>query len=94
MGKSNETVNLVGAVLLGAVAGAALGILFAPDKGSETRNKLACGTRDLADDLKKRMRSEIKNLDEGALNLGESVEDKFENRSRNLKEHVDGLQQV
>lgn len=43
-------------VLLGLLAGAAIGaiagILFAPDKGSETRNKISKSTSDLGDKLK------------------------------------------
>jgi len=39
-------------VLAGFAAGAVLGILFAPDKGTETRRKIAEKSTDLADSVK------------------------------------------
>ena len=44
--------KLLSGILLGAAAGAVLGILFAPDKGTETRRKIAEKGSDLTDSLK------------------------------------------
>jgi gas vesicle protein len=47
--KNSATIT---AALIGVAAGATIGILMAPDKGSETRKKLLSGAKDLADNLK------------------------------------------
>lgn len=49
MENSNSTGKIIGALCVGMVIGGALGILFAPDKGSETRKKLAGRAGDLND---------------------------------------------
>lgn len=41
-------------LLAGLAAGAVLGILFAPDKGSKTRNKIMNKGEDYADELKEK----------------------------------------
>ncbi|NOU48541.1 MAG: YtxH domain-containing protein [Bacteroidales bacterium] len=48
--KSNIKTFLTG-LLVGAAAGAIAGILFAPDKGSETRRKFAEKAKKFKDDL-------------------------------------------
>ena len=47
----SKNVNIVAAILAGAAVGAAIGILFAPDKGSKTRAKLKEGLDDAKNNL-------------------------------------------
>lgn len=47
-----KTSNIVFGILAGAAAGAILGVLFAPDKGSVTRRKLTRKGEDVVEDLK------------------------------------------
>jgi gas vesicle protein len=54
MGNSNNTGKLMGAIMIGAAIGGALGILFAPDKGSETRRKISKKGNDLTDAVKEK----------------------------------------
>ena len=52
MENCNHGVKLVGAMLVGAAVGGALGILFAPNSGKDTRKKIIGSTEDVADDIK------------------------------------------
>lgn len=47
----NDNGKLLGTLLLGVAAGAAIGVLFAPERGSETRRKLVGNAEDLVDQL-------------------------------------------
>ena len=58
----NDNTKVVVALLAGLAAGAALGILFAPDKGEETRDKLSESLRNLGDSIKETAAAEIDNL--------------------------------
>lgn len=49
--KSNDTGKIIVAALVGVVIGGALGVLFAPAKGSETRKKLMANGEQLKDTL-------------------------------------------
>jgi gas vesicle protein len=54
--------KLLAGVLLGAAAGAVLGILFAPDKGSETRKMISRKGADLRDSFKNKMNDLVDDL--------------------------------
>jgi gas vesicle protein len=70
------------ALLVGLAAGAALGILFAPDKGNETRDKLAESLKNLGDSIKETASAEIDNL----IGLKDKVVD-------NIKSKINGVEQ-
>lgn len=72
MGKDKLLTGLV----LGAAAGAVLGILFAPDKGCDTRKKVAKKTSEMGEELKTK-------FDE----LTESFKSKF----NNIKQDADDM---
>lgn len=58
----NDNSKVLIGLLTGLAAGAALGLLFAPDKGSETRDRLSESLKDLGDAIKDRAAEEIEHL--------------------------------
>jgi gas vesicle protein len=73
MGNGNNNGKLMGAILLGAAIGGVLGILFAPDKGSETRKKISSKGNDLTDAVKDKFNN---------------IADKFKKEMEDLKDQA------
>lgn len=51
-------------LLAGIAAGALLGVLFAPDKGTETRRKISQKGKDFVDDVKHRYDDFVRGVNE------------------------------
>ena len=67
--------------LAGAAVGALAGILFAPDKGSNTRKKISSKTGDLTDSVKNSFSDFIDGVKQTYSGAKEEVEE-FSNKSR------------
>jgi gas vesicle protein len=76
MGNASNTGKVIGAIFLGAAIGGALGILFAPDKGSETRKKISKKGNDLTDAVKEKF---------------DAIVDKFKKEVEDVQEQADGF---
>lgn len=77
---SNSKGNSILALLAGAAVGIGLGVLFAPDKGSKTREKIKEGY----DELKNQTKSKLNNLEN-------ETKEKFSKTKKDIKESLDEL---
>ena len=91
MQQSNDTAKVIGALVLGAITGAALGVLFAPSKGSKTRRNLLNGAKDMGEDLAQKIKDQVKALRHKAEELEVLAEEKVDGMVDSANKHLDVL---
>jgi gas vesicle protein len=81
MENTNNSAKVIVALLAGAAIGGALGILFAPAKGSETRKKISGETDDLTKLLMDKFNLFLEESRKGFDTLQEKANDLAENEN-------------
>ena len=80
----NDNSKVLAALLAGVAAGIAVGMLFAPEKGSETRDRLNDSLRNLADSIKDRAADELSNLKEAKNKVASNIKSKLSGAEEQL----------
>jgi gas vesicle protein len=81
-----STGKVVLGILIGAAAGALLGVLFAPDKGTVTRKKIVSKGEDFADGVKEKINEILESIYENFDKVKKEVSDLTHQDQENAEE--------
>lgn len=88
---SNQSGNILIALLAGAIVGAGIGILLAPDKGENTRKKIKEGMDFSSDDILDKLKSISDLLLEKASETKATFEEMLEDKGTQAHEDKEAL---
>ena len=81
--------RVVAALLAGLAAGAAIGLLFAPEKGTDTREKLNDSLKDLGEAIKERSAEQKEQFNDLKEKLVSTIKSKVNRGAEDLENAVD-----
>ncbi|WP_028295761.1 YtxH domain-containing protein [Olivibacter sitiensis] len=85
----NDNGKVVAALLAGLAAGAALGILFAPEKGADTRDKISDSLKDLSDAIKERTAEQVETLNDLKERVVSTIKSKINKGEAELEDAIE-----
>lgn len=85
----NDSGKILAALLAGLAAGAAIGILFAPDKGSDTRDKLNDTLKDLGDAIKEKSSEQVEQIKDLSNKVSASLKSKMKAGEKLAEDAID-----
>lgn len=83
--ETTSGVKVIGALVVGALVGAAVGVLYAPQRGYRTRRKIIDGAKDLVEDFKEKIKGEVDDLCKKAEDLDSKIKEQVENAEEAAK---------
>jgi len=81
--------RVVAALLAGLAAGAAIGLLFAPEKGADTREKLNDSLKDLGEAIKERSAEQKEQFNDLKEKLVSTIKSKVNRGAQDIEGTVD-----
>ncbi|WP_140937089.1 YtxH domain-containing protein [Sphingobacterium lumbrici] len=85
----NDSGKIVTALLAGLAVGAVLGVLFAPEKGTETRDKINESLADLGEALKERAEEQLDQLNDFREKIVSAVKTKLSKADVILEDEIE-----